>query len=193
MNRIVLGLVGYSGAGKGTVTQYLHDKKSFSVMSLSDIARHEALKAKVNLENRKDLHIFSNQLRKKFGNDVFAKKLLQEMKNLKSQQFVIDGIRHPGEIHFLKLYFPDLIILAVNTDMKRRFDRLLKRKRQLDPVTFSEFLASEKIEKGNPCNITAPQQQNQACVEMADEVINNNGSREDLYRQLNHLLIRIGV
>ena len=74
MKQIVLGLVGYSGAGKGTVAEYLFDKKSFSVVSLSDVARQEAQRARVNLKDRKALHIFSNGLRTRLGNDVFAKR-----------------------------------------------------------------------------------------------------------------------
>src|SRR3990167_3082808 len=193
MKRIVLGLVGYSGAGKGTVARYLSDRKSFSVVSLSDIARQEAQKSKVNLKNRKDLHIFSNTLRARFGNDVFAKKLIPIIKKLRSRRLVIDGIRHPDEVRLLKTYLPGLILLAVKTDIKKRFQQLIKRKRPLDPTTFAEFIASEKIEKGNSKDKTAPQQQNQACVEMADREIKNNGKIENLFRQLDAFLLMIGV
>src|SRR3990167_4389370 len=127
MKRIVLGLVGYSGAGKGTVARYLSDRKSFS------------------------------------------------------------------EVRLLKTYLPGLILLAVKTDIKKRFQRLIKRKRPLDPTTFAEFIASEKIEKGNSKDKTAPQQQNQACVEMADREIKNNGKIENLFRQLDAFLLMIGV
>lgn len=192
MKEVVLGLVGYSGAGKGTVAQYLSDKKSFYSLSLSDIARQEAKKAKVNLKDRKDLHIFSNRLRTRFGNDVFAKKLLPAIKRLRSRRVVIDGIRHPDEVRLLKKYYPDLILLAVKTDIRKRFSRLLKRKRWLDPSTFTEFLASEEVERGKSRDKTAPQQQNQACVEMADEEIKNDGTRENLFRQLDALILKIG-
>ena len=192
MKRIVLGLVGYSGAGKGTVARYLSDRKSFSVVSLSDIARQEAQKSKINFKNKKNLHIFSNTLRARFGNDVFAKKLIPIIKKLRSRRLVIDGIRHPDEVRLLKTYLPGLILLAVKTDIKKRFQRLIKRKRPLDPTTFAEFIASEKIEKGNSKDKTAPQQQNQACVEMADREIKNNGKIENLFRQLDAFLLMIG-
>lgn len=192
MKSIVLGLVGYSGSGKGTVAQYLSDKNSFYSLSLSDVARQEAQKAKVNLKDRKDLHVFSNSLRIRFGNDVFAKKLLPAIKRLRSGRVVIDGIRHPDEVRLLKTYFPFLILLAVKTDIKKRFSRLLKRKRPLDPSTFTEFLSSEEIEKGDSKDKTTPQQQNQACVEMADEEIKNNGTRENLFRHLDTLILKIG-
>lgn len=193
MKRIILGLVGYSGAGKGTAARYLFNKKSFSVVSVSNIARQEAQKAKADLEDRKDLHLFSNSLRVRFGNDIFAKKLIPTIKKLGSQRIVIDGIRHPDEIRLLKRYFPDFFLLAIKANTNKRFQRLLKRKHPLDPVTFEEFMASEKIERGNLADKFAPQQQNQASVEMADKKIENNGTKRNLYRQLDVFLVNIGA
>jgi dephospho-CoA kinase len=75
--------------------------------------------------------------------------------------------------------------MAVDADQKIRFERIKKRGSEKDNVTWEEFVNQEKIESES----TDPNKQNLiACRNVADYVINNNGSIGQLESQVNIFL-----
>ena len=116
-------------------------------------------------------------MREKFGNGILAKRINEKISQLKKQgkkDFVVDSIRNTGEIKELRKN-KDFTLVAVHTDAKIRFQRLLRRGRVGDAQTFEEFLEHEKKEN----NDKGSGQQLDKCIEMADKVINSNGTVEE--------------
>jgi len=80
------------------------------------------------------------------------------------------------------------ILLAIDADQKLRYQRILLRGSSKDMVTFEEFADQEKREKESD----DPNKQNLlACKKAADYLIKNNGSMEELHREIEKLLVKI--
>ncbi len=72
-------------------------------------------------------------------------------------------------------------LIAVDADPRIRYDRITLRASETDNITFDIFLANEKREY-----ITSdPNKQNLSrCIQLADIVLQNNGSLNELNVQL---------
>lgn len=172
---MIIGLTGKNAAGKGEIAKHLQSK-GFMYFSLSDALREEATRRNIS-HSRDNLINLGNELRKKFGNGVLAKRINEKIKEAKSRgkrDFVIDSIRNPGEIGELRKN-EGFLLVGVVTDEKIRFQRLLKRGRIGDATTFEDFKRQEKLENNNE----ASGQQLDKCLEMADKHISSNGTIEE--------------
>ncbi len=172
---MIIGLTGKNAAGKGELANHLKSK-GFVYFSLSDALRDEATKQGLD-HSRETLIKLGTEMREKFGNGILAKKIDEKINQLKAKgkkDFVVDSIRNPGEIKELRKN-KGFILVAVHTDAKIRFQRLLKRGRAGDAKTFEEFLEHENKENNNE----GAGQQLDKCIEMADTIINSNGMVEE--------------
>ena len=97
--------------------------------------------------------------------------------------FVIDSIRNPGEIIELKNN-KNFRLLGVDAPVELRFKRILKRGRAGDAKTLQHFIKLEERENFNK----SANQQLDKCLEMADKVIINNGSLEELRNKIDSFL-----
>ncbi len=179
---LIVGITGTLGAGKGTIVEYLEIKKGFAHFSVRDYLIEEM--AKRGLDNNRDnMVITANDLRKNNSPSFIIEELYREAKGL-PENAVIESIRTPGEVDFLKKQ-GEFILLAVDADPELRYERIKARKSSTDNVDFKTFLANEERE----FTTTDPNKQNlKKCIEMSDLVLNNNGSIEALFDQLDEFL-----
>jgi dCMP deaminase len=176
-----LGFTGPNAAGKGEAIKYLVDNKKFIAFSLSDIIRNEAKKR--GLEPVRDnLIVIGNELRQKEGPAVLAKMTSSKIKNM--PQAVVDSIRNPFEVEELKKTLKNFMLIGINADPKVRFERALKRARPGDPQTLGEFIKKEETENSSDPNA----QQLSKCFQMADLEVDNSGTPEELYKQLDTII-----
>ena len=177
---MIIGLTGKNAAGKGEIAAHLKEK-GFVLFSLSDALRDEATRQ--GKDHSRDVLIkLGTEMRQKFGNGILAIRINEKINQLKSQgkkDFVVDSIRNPGEINELRKN-KDSVLVAVHTDAKIRFQRLLKRGRTGDAQTLEEFLEHERKENNNE----GAGQQLDKCIEMADFIINSNGTIEGANRDI---------
>lgn len=177
---MLIGLTGENCAGKGTVADYL-GKKSFYYYSLSDVIREE-LKAEGKEVTRDNLIVKGNRLREESGLGVLAEKTAKKLESDKN--YVIDSIRNPAEVEFLKK-LKDFTLVAVRAASDKRFERMKKRNREGDPDSLQKFLSLESAEASNDDDT---KQQVLACLEMADKNIQNDGGIESLHQSIDRLL-----
>jgi len=179
---IIIGITGTIGAGKGTVVEYLIDKKGFKHFSARAFLIEEIEKR--GLENNRDsMVLVANDLREKnspsFVADELFKRALESGDNC-----VIESLRTSGEIESLKSK-GNFTLLAIDADPKIRYERIIGRSSSTDNVSFEKFLADEQREMES----TDPNKQNLSkCIGMADFVINNNGTLEELNLKLEEIL-----
>lgn len=179
---IIIGITGTLGAGKGTIVDYLVNKKDFRHFSARDFLVKEIEKR--GLENNRDnMVIVGNELRAKnspsFIADELFKRALKENDNC-----IIESLRTVGEIESLRKK-GNFVLLAVDADQKTRYKRIIKRKSSKDNVSFEKFLTDEKREmESSDLN----KQNLKRCIEMADFVIDNNGKLEELNFKLEKIL-----
>lgn len=178
--KLLIGITGMSGSGKGTVVDILK-QKGFLHFSASDFIAEEVVRRGVSVD-RATLIAVGNDLRQKFGAGYIADELLKKASSVESS-VIIESIRTLGEIDRLKENGG--ILLAVDADQKLRFERMKKRGGVKDGVSWEEFVEQERGESES----TDPNKQNlSACRDRADFVVNNDGTITDLEVQVNVFL-----
>lgn len=177
---MIIGLTGKNGSGKTAVSEYLKSR-GFEYYSLSDEIREEIRRR--GLEITRDVLIEAgNELREKYGPGVLAERILRNLGT--DHNYVIDSIRNPHEVEVLRRR-SDFTLLALEADPTTRFERSRARGRESAAQTFQQFIEEEtrELDSKNPTN-----QQLKATRQKADVVVNNNGTLEELHRQLDELL-----
>jgi dCMP deaminase len=172
---MVIGLTGTNGAGKTTLATHLKDK-GFYYFSLSDEIRDE-LKREGRPLSRENLIEKGNSLRKNFGEDVLAVRVLKRLEP--DRNYVVDSIRHPSEVTALRT-LPHFRLFHIDAPVELRFQRARDRNDPRTPKTFEEFVQLERREMdGN----SAEAQNLKAVAQMADiHLLNDSGKEEFIAR-----------
>jgi dCTP deaminase len=103
--KIIIGITGHKGSGKSVFTNFLVEDKLYTYFSLSHVVRRLYELKFVRKPNRKELQDFGDGLRKKYGANYLARRILKEIKNSNldnNSRLIIDGIRNPAEVELLK-------------------------------------------------------------------------------------------
>ncbi len=137
-----LGLTGPIASGKGELTKILISK-GFRYISLSDIVREEARKRNIELK-RENLQRLGNFLRKEHGPGILGRMVREKIEKEREKEWVIDGIRNPGEVMELRK-MPDFYLIAITAPLEILVERVISRKRLEDPDSVEEI--REKILK----------------------------------------------
>ncbi len=182
MDKKIICIVGQLGSGKGTAAQYFI-KKGYKGYALRDRLREEMEKAGVEL-TRTNMQDFADNLRKKLGNDIYAVKTDELITKNGAHDVVIESFRNPGEVEYFKNKYGAKVIGIIATPEKR-FSNMLGRGRLGDPKTWEEFQKVETRDKGIGQAVNG--QQSDACLKLADVVLENNGTKADLYEKLSRL------
>ena len=182
---MIIGLTGTNGSGKDALADYLKEK-GFSYHSLSDIIRDELRKK--NLELTREHHIKQgNDLRKTFGPGILGKKVADKIRKSGNKDSVVVSIRNLNELQELRK-LPEFHFIFVDAPVKMRYERTVKRASQRDKENFEEFKQKEEIEmKGTVDHV----QQLGLCKKKADKIIINDGTLEQLYKQIEQFLSKI--
>lgn len=182
---IIIGITGTIGAGKGTVVEYLVAKKGFSHYSVRAYLLEEIQRRGLP-ENRDSMVFVANELRSQHGSSYVTDQLYLTASRI-GNNCVIESIRTPGEIDSLRKK-GQFFLFAVDAEPVVRYDRIVIRSSETDQISFETFLENESREM----NATDPNKQNlKECIRQADFVFNNDGSREDLFREVENVLGRI--
>lgn len=80
MKQIYIGVVGQIACGKGVLVDYLIKKLGFQSFSLSSILHDELNKKNIKDFTRKTLQDMGDDLRKRYGDAVLAKKAIRKLK-----------------------------------------------------------------------------------------------------------------
>ena len=173
-----LALVGTNGSGKSQICAILV-KLGFQVISLSDIVRLE-IESRGLIKDRDTLVSVANDMKKKHGTSILAERAVEL---ISSEKVVFDSVRHIDEVMFLKK--KSVFILGVDAPVEMRYERIYKRGRDTDRVSYKEFLLHDERENdGNSFGQNIYQ-----CLELCDRIITNEGRLVELESKLDSLLI----
>lgn len=178
---VIIGITGTLGAGKGTVVDYLANKKSFCHYSVSGYLKEELQKQNREID-RTNMQNIANEIREKFGPDYITQKLFAIAES-KNENAIIESIRNPKEAEFIKSNNGKLIAVVAN--QKTRYKRIKERQSEKDSVSFKEFQKQEEREMQSTQSFA---QNLSKCIEMADFIVNNDGSLENLYEQIEKII-----
>ncbi len=177
--KIIIGLVGPIASGKGTIAQYLKEKRNADIFRFSTSLRDvlERLHCEIT---RTHMQKVSRALRESLGQDLLAKVVAEDVKESEKKIIVIDGIRRWQDIKYLK-EMDNFILVGIEADPKTRYKRLTGREENQGDKekTYEEFLADHQKET----ETTIPE-----ILKKAEKTINNQGVREELYQQIEKII-----
>jgi len=182
---IIIGITGTLGAGKGTIVEYLVAEKGFVHYSVRAYLL-EKIREQGLPENRDSMFRLANELRASHGPSYVTDQLYSRAM-VAGKNCVIESIRTPGEIDSLRAK-GHFTLLAVDADPEIRFQRVVLRQSETDRVDRATFMENEEREM----NADDPNKQNlRKCIQMADFILMNNGTKKDLVLQLEKVLDQV--
>lgn len=184
---MIIGITGTFGAGKGEIATYL-ESQGFIHYSVTSVITEELKRRSLSI-NRDTMLELANRLRKENGNAFFVKRIIEEIYHDHVTDAVIESIRVPEEAVELQSQ-SDRILIAVDADIQKRYQRITNRGSKKDDVSFEAFRQQEQNEMygDNPSGTKIGE-----CIEKADFTLINNGTLFELHQKVDGILHRIGV
>lgn len=184
---IIIGITGTLGAGKGTIVEYLTDKKDFIHYSVRGYLIEE-IKNRGLKVNRDSMVVVANDLRANHSPSFLVEELYK-LAEKSGKNCIIESIRTPGEIEVLTQK-ENFHLLAVDAMPEIRYDRIKIRNSETDDISFNTFVENEKREM----NSSDSNKQNLSkCIEAADFRLNNDERIEILHGQIEEILRKINI
>jgi len=188
MRRILIGLTGQMASGKGEIIKIL-EMSGFRKISLSDMVRAE-VKRQGRDVNRSEMQDIGNSLRKVGGAGILGKLVKDSIGKSECTKWVIDGIRNPAEIEYLR-ELDGFSLIGVKASASVLLNRIKNRGRDTDKMTETQIKSVLEREWG----VGEPHDGQRVgdCMQLADYVIKNEASIDKLRINMIDVLEKIGV
>jgi dephospho-CoA kinase len=170
------------GAGKGTIVEYLVDKENFTHYSVRGFLL-EKIRELGLPENRDSMFYLANLLRADHGPSYVVDELYEKAV-MKGNNSVIESVRTTGEVTSLRSKGP-IHLFAVDADPFIRYERIKQRATETDMITLKTFMDNELRES---VSMDPGVQNLHACIRLADFTFYNNGTKEQLYQDIELVL-----
>jgi len=120
---IVIGLTGSFASGCTYISKEFIVPKGYNYLSLSSVLIELFNEDNPEIENpkRHELQQFGTNIRKQNGPDFLAKKIVEKISD--HDKWVIDSIKNPHEINFLRDTYPNFYLFAVFANYGTRWKR----------------------------------------------------------------------
>lgn len=182
MPKLILGFVGKLASGKAVCQKYISENydaggAKFST-SLRDILNR--LYLPITRENMQDISL---DLRNRFGSDILARVIAEDVKNDPHDIVVIDGVRRLPDIACLK-DLPGFNLISIDATPELRYERMKKRNENVgdSEKTFAQFVE----DGGREAELQIPE-----VMSAASFHLDNNGPIEDLHKQLEKIICEL--
>lgn len=184
MPKLILGLTGMIGSGKGLIGDYLQKNYGAEFFKFSTYLSR-ALDVMGLEQSRENMIKISEGLRHAFGEDALSYAVARDAMKSTAQLAVIDGLRRPQDLVGLTP-LPHFKLAAVEADQKIRYDRITNRgeKAEEHSMTMEDFLKQEQ----RATEVTVPE-----TMKLATLTITNNGTQEELEKQLDELMAQFTI
>ena len=182
---MIVGVTGPIASGKSVFAEMLVER-GFIRMTISEEVREECKLRGLPIE-RKIMQDLGNELRIKQGHGYWARRLLTKVHPNKN--YIIEGIRNPGEIKELRKE-RNFVLIGFTAPEELRLKWILKRNKDSDPKTIEGIRTIDRRDRG--IGESAHGQQSEACFAMADAYIINNTTLDDLRLKAADLVQQLG-
>tara|TARA_Y100000310_G_scaffold337033_1_gene423070 strand:- start:1209 stop:1745 length:537 start_codon:yes stop_codon:yes gene_type:complete len=170
---MIIGIVGRDGSGKDTAAEFFV-KKNFKSISLSDELR-TILREEGKSIAREVMQQRTYELRKEKGPAYLAERIIPQLEG----NVVISSIRHTAEVELLKK--KGMKLIAIDAPFATRFERIKNRADKEDDITEEIIKKREEDQQGSQ---DAAKMQMNEVFNMADKVVMNDGTKEELNKKL---------
>lgn len=165
------------GSGK-TEAVKIAKELEIPVIRMGDCVWEEVKKKGLTLSDE-NVGRTADEMRKKHGMDIWAKKTLKKI-NPSWDKIVIDGVRNIEEVeYFRKKLGNDFMLVAIHASPKTRYKRLLSRGRKDDNLSIEKIKERDERELGWGLGVL---------IALADIIIVNEESLEDFKTKIKKIL-----
>ncbi len=168
-----IAFTGLPGSGKSEAVA-VAERQGWTVIRMGDEVRAEAQRREVKPTDT-NLGSIADELRRQAGMDIWARRSLPS----EADRAVIDGIRNIQEVEFFREQLDDFVLVAVHASPSTRYRRLRQRGRSDDATSRQAFKKRDERELRWGIG---------SVVAMADVVIVNEGSLEELREKVERLI-----
>lgn len=183
MPKLIIGLVGQPGCGKGTAADLLKEKYGAGYVRFSGILG-QILDLLVVEKTRENFIKLSNSVRREFGEDVLSYAIERACLNTPEDVVVVDGIRRPEDIVALEP-LPQFKLISIDVSPELRFERMKNRgeKAGESEMSWEQFQKEGESEAER----TVP-----FVMERAWKTIKNEGSKEEFEEAIRAMMNELG-
>jgi len=169
-------------SGKSEAVQIAKDI-GIPVFRMGEMVWDEVKKRGLEI-NDENVGAIANQMREKYGKDIWAKRTIEKIKSMKNvESVIIDGIRNTEEISAFKRELKgNFTVVAVEVPDELRHRRALNRGRKDDSKNLEKIKERDKREIGWGIDTV---------IASADIVISNTGNIEDFRNKIREILNKI--
>ncbi|MSR85203.1 hypothetical protein EXS71_02070 [Candidatus Uhrbacteria bacterium] len=183
MAKLIIGLVGQAGCGKGTATDILREQYGAGYYRFSAIL--ENILDQLALDHtRENFTKLSEISRQTFGEDVLSYALEKQAVTAQEDVVIVDGIRRLEDLAALEP-LPHFKLIAIEVPVEVRYQRVIGRGEKAGEknMTMKEFLEQEKF----PTEVTIP-----AVMKRATKTISNAGTRKEFEKEIHDMMKEFG-
>lgn len=176
----IIAFVGLPGVGKSVAVDYITEK-GYPKVYFGGIIYSAMNEAGIEITPESQQK-FRKEIREIEGKDFVVKRVIKQthdLINAGQNHIVLDGLYSWTEYKILKREFPgEISVVAIVSNKKLRHHRLTNRPERpftLEEANQRDWSEIEDLEKGGP-------------IAIADHYIINNGSLDNMYKQLAEIL-----
>ncbi len=170
----VIAFTGLPGSGKSEAVS-VAGAMGIKVVRMGNRVREITEERGLELSD-KNLGMVADEMRRKEGMNVWAKKCLPEIKN---DIVVIDGIRNMEEVETFRQHVKNFILVAIHASPHIRYKRLMKRGRGDDSFLMGKLKERDERElRWGIGNVVA----------MADIIVTNEESLDNFKKKIRKIL-----
>jgi dephospho-CoA kinase len=150
MPKKLILIVGLSGSGKSTVSDFIKKRFNADVFLSGDIVRDETRRRGLSYTPENDSKI-ADWFNLKGREKLLVKRILSKAKKSKKNLVVLEGFRSDQDLEYLKeMSKTKPFVIAIKTPFNVRARRLLKRKKRFgeDPIKYLRFRDKEEKSHG---------------------------------------------
>lgn len=180
--KMIIALVGEIGSGKGAVAEHIIKKYNASYHKFSDILKEICERLYLSI-SRDNLISISEILRNRFGEDLLANAMAEDVKKDNSNIVIVDGVRRMADIKHLKK-IKGFHLVRIIADAKTRYERIKNRGEKIDEqnLTFEQFTENSKRETEVSIADVASR---------AEFTVANNKTINELHEKIENLIEKI--
>lgn len=188
---LIIGIASKISSGRSTSISYLSKNYPFINFALGrllkDIAREDGL-----TYSRSMMQEIGNKVRERDGNEYLAKELRSSRDWIENKHslVIVDAFKHCAEVEEFRSKQNRFYLVGIDApEAKRREWEKIRQNSgdRVDQISFDEVdLRDRGIDKDNK----PYSQQVDKVMNIADEIIFNNGTKEDLFQKLDEMVIK---
>lgn len=181
-NKVILAVVGLAGAGKTESTEYLMKKTGWPKVYFGQVVMDEVATRNLPV-NEANERAVREELRAKHGMAAMAILSIPKIKELyKTTNVILESLYSWEEYLAIKEEFGDNFkVVAIYSSLLTRVERM--KVRSLRPLSEADLISRDKAQIEN-LHQAGP-------IARADWTIINEGSKEELYRNLDEIINKL--